>query len=114
MSQRKQERTIPALNVYPLNDNTTSYILESEEIQKFIYEHTFNGIKEAIRTKKNIAVLFRLNNTDNYIELPKNEWINAIDSCIKYYEGLEKFEKCMNLTILKSNIKIRKNTKEIL
>ena len=107
MEKKKQERIIPALNVYPLDETATDFILQSEEVQNFIYEHTTAGISEAISKRRKTAELFRLNNTDQYIELPKEQWINAIDSCIKYYEKQEKFEKCANLTTLRSKLKPR-------
>ena len=111
MAERKQERIIPVLNVYPIDENVTDFILESEEVQRFIYEHTPAGISDALSKRKTIAQLFRLNNTEEYIELSKDQWVSAIDSCIKYYEKQEKFEKCANLTTLRSKIKTRKSTK---
>lgn len=111
MAEKKQERIIPVLNVYPVDENITDFILESEEVQKFIFENTPAGILDALSKRKNTAQLFRLNNTEEYIELSKDQWVNAIDSCIKYYEKQEKFEKCANLTTLRSKIKTRKSTK---
>lgn len=111
MAEKKQERIVPVLNVYPLDENVTDYILESEEVKSFIFEHTPSGISDALSKRKTTAQLFRLNNSEDYIELPKDQWINAIDSCIKYYEKQEKFEKCANLTTLRSKIKIRKSPK---
>jgi hypothetical protein len=111
MAERKQERTIPVLNVYPIDESVTDFILESEEVQKFIYEHTPAGISDALSKRKTTAQLFRVNNTEEYVELSKDQWVSAIDSCIKYYEKQEKFEKCANLTTLRSKIKTRKSPK---
>lgn len=111
MAERKQERIIPVLNVYPIDESVTDFILESEEVQRFIYEHTTAGISDALSKRKTTAQLFRVNNTEEYVELSKDQWVSAIDSCIKYYEKQEKFEKCANLTTLRSKIKLRKSPK---
>jgi hypothetical protein len=37
-------------------------------------------------------------------ELPKKVKLNALDNIIKYFEGLEEYEKCSDLLEIKRNI----------
>jgi hypothetical protein len=113
---RKTEtrRDIPTLHVFPLDENAVDFIMKSDEIKDYIYEHTYKGIEDAFKNNKKTAPLFKLNTSDSYIELSDSEWIKAINSCISYYEKKEKFETCFNLTNLRTNINKSKTPKVII
>ena len=60
--------------------------------------------KEALLKRKKSAQIFRLNNTEFYLEIPENQWIQAINSCIYHFEKEQEFEKCDILSKLRYSI----------
>jgi hypothetical protein len=101
-NKRKQ---IPSLHVFPLNEDTSEHIINSDEIKNYIYKNTYECLVDASLRRKKYAQIFRLNNTEFYLEIPENQWNQAINSCICYFEKEQEFEKCAVLTKLKSKIK---------
>jgi hypothetical protein len=111
MSPKKRTtRVIPDLRIYPLSVTTPiEVILEAEVLVELVYTEVLPAIQQAIKAKKATATLFQINSTDAYVELPKSEWVTAIDSCISYYSTKEKYELCTELSTLKSKL----NTSEV-
>lgn len=101
INKRKQ---VPSLHVFPLNEDTSDYILGSDEIKNYIYKNTYECLIDASSRRKKSAQIFRLNNTEFYLEIPDNQWIQAIDSCIVHFEKEQEFEKCAILSKLRSKI----------
>jgi hypothetical protein len=109
MSRKKKEsRKIPSLNVYPIEGVTSKVLLESEYIVDFVYAETIIAIKEAYSAKKSSATLFQINGQDAFVEIVKADWKPALDKCITYFSGKEKYELCSELQTLKSKIKVPK------
>lgn len=100
-AKRKQ---VPSLHVFPLDENTSEYILGSDEIKSYIYKNTFECIDDAISKRRKSAQIFRLNNSEFYLEIPQSQWVNAINSCINHFEKEQEFETCAILTTLRSKI----------
>lgn len=104
MAGIKKNKQVPSLYVFPLDENTLDYILESGEIKNYVYQNTYECISDAVSKKRKSAQIFRLNNSDFYLEIPNTQWVNAINSCINHYEKKEEFETCAILTTLRSKI----------
>ena len=100
-NKRKQ---IPSLHVFPLNVDTSDYILGSDEIKNYIYKNTYECLIDASLKRKKSAQIFRLNNTEFYLEIPENQWIQSINSCIYHFEKEQEFEKCDILSKLRYSI----------
>jgi hypothetical protein len=46
---------------------------------------------------KKIATLFSIRGTEYNVELKQSEWRNALQECIEYYSGQEKYEQCIEI-----------------
>lgn len=80
-------------------------IINNDVFSKAVYLETFDSIKDAINNNKKIAVLFIIGRTEYTIELNKDQWKNALQSCIKEFEKDEQYEKCIEINDLISKIK---------
>ncbi len=76
LNKRKQT---PSLHVFPLNEDTSDHILNSDEIKNYIYKNTYECLVDASLRRKKSAQIFRLNNTEFYLEIPENQWVQAIN-----------------------------------
>ena len=48
-------------------------------------------------TRRKIATLFSIRGTEYNVELKQSEWRNALQECIEYYSGQEKYEQCIEI-----------------
>ena len=104
MAKRSETRKVPNLNVYPIDNVPVDRILESTTLVEFVYIETPEAIKAAIKSKKATATLFQINNSEAYLEIPKSEWVAAIDSCMTYFMEKERYEVCTELKQLRSKL----------
>lgn len=110
-SKKTPPRKIPILDIYPIEGITPESISESTQFIAFLYTETPKAIQEAIRTRKQVATLFEINNQDVYLEIEKKDWCAAIDKCIVYQSEKEQYELCSELQDIKT--KISKPKKEL-
>ena len=103
----KQTRIIPTMMLTINGDGEVDIdaIINNDIFSKAVYLETFAGIKDAIVNKKKTAVLFTIGRTDYFIELNKDQWKNALQSCITIFEKDEQYEKCIEVSELISKIK---------
>ena len=69
------------------------------------------AIEYAIQNKKTFASIFEINDSNSYIELHKNQWILALETCILFYVEQEDYEACNKMTKLIESIKTKKVNK---
>ena len=69
------------------------------------------AIEYAIQNKKTFASIFEINDSNSYIELHKNQWISALETCILFYVEEEDYEACNKMTKLIDSIKSKKINK---
>lgn len=104
-NKRASRREIPILTITASNELATiEAISESPDFITFLHTETPKAIKEAIRTRKQVATLFEVGSENSFIELKKIEWEVAIDACIAYQSKVEKYELCIELQDLKTEI----------
>jgi hypothetical protein len=99
------KRQIPRAFFEPLEHIQASDLLDSEELLTMIKVETPIAIEEAFRTKKTFATLFEINGIGLYIDIPKQYWIPALETCIRFMIEEESFEKCIPLRNLIEEIK---------
>lgn len=76
-------------------DELTSESLQQSEIFKnLIKEQVPKAIEESFKAKKIFAAIFEINNTTNYVEIHRNHWIQALESCLIWYIEDEDYEAC--------------------
>jgi hypothetical protein len=69
------------------------------------------AIEYAIENKKTFASIFEINDSNSYIELHKNQWIFALETCILFYVEQEDYEACNKMKKLIELIKSKKVNK---
>jgi len=62
-----------------------------------VYKETIDGITEAITNKTKSATLFELNKSENFVEIEKPQWKQALESCIDFYLQTEDYETCSKI-----------------
>ena len=80
-------------------------LCENEVFVKAVFTETIAGIKEAINNKTKIATLFQLAKSDYFIELEKNQWKQALQTCIDKLIETEQYEECSKIKVLMDKIK---------
>ena len=104
-------RKIPRAVFEPLSDVDASDIETNPTLLALVKKETPLAIEEAFKAKKTFATLFEINTTGMYIDIPKGQWIPALEQCIAYKLEEEKFEDCV--AIKKLIEEIRKGTKTV-
>ena len=104
-------RKIPKAFFEPLEDVKEADLQGNETLLKLIKKETPPAIEEAFKAKKTFATLFEINATGYYIDIPKTQWIAALEQCIAFKLEEEKFEDCVSIKNLIDRIK--KGTKTI-
>jgi hypothetical protein len=80
-------------------------IQTSEILKTLIKNEVPKSIEYAIDNKKTFASIFEINDSNCYIELHKNQWIQALETCIIFYIEEEDYESCNKITKLIEKIK---------
>lgn len=91
------KRQIPKAFFEPLEHIQASDLLENEDLLNMIKVETPLAIEEAFKNKKTFATLFEINGVDLYLDIPKQYWIPALETCIRFMIEREDFEKCIPL-----------------
>ena len=99
------KRTIPKAMFQPLEGLTAADLLDNQTLIELTKSETYPAIEDAFNNKKTFATLFQINMTGNYIDIPKQYWIPALEECIKFNLTEEKFEDCLEIKKLIDRIK---------
>jgi hypothetical protein len=84
-------------------------IQNSEILKTLLKKEVPQSIEYAIENKKTFAAIFEINDSNCYIELHKNQWIQALETCIIFYIEEEDYESCNKITKLIEKIKKKSN-----
>jgi hypothetical protein len=93
MAKRK---TIRAL-FEDVENLSVEQIQKSEALKDLLKIQVPVAILEASQGKKQLATVFEINSTDHYIEIPKKDWVQSLETCIMWYLETEDYEKCSKL-----------------
>ena len=104
---KKITRQIPmmVLNVVGEGKADIKAICDNETFIKAVFKEAVDSIKDAIKTKKQTAILFELNRSDYYIEISKDQWKQALQTCLDKLIENEQYEECSEIKILMDKIK---------
>lgn len=69
-------------------------VSESEILKQLIKVHLPASIEKSIVGKKIYAPLFEINDSGQYIEVHKNNWVQALETCLVWYVEDEDYEMC--------------------
>jgi hypothetical protein len=99
------KRKIPKV-VFPSLDDLDSNELESDtKFKELLKREAPISIQIAFEQKKLFATLFEINNTGQFIDIPKQYWIEALNTCIESYVKNEEYEKANETVTLIEKIK---------
>lgn len=75
-------------------------LCDNEGFTNAVYIETIESIKDAITTKSKTAILFELGVSEYYVEINKDQWKQALQSCLDKLIDLEKYEECTEVKLL--------------
>jgi hypothetical protein len=93
----KQTRKVPIVSFAIPPSASSLEVAKSDSFKYAVFTETLNSIKDAVYKKKKIATLFSIRGTEYNVELKQSEWRNALQECIEYYSGQEKYEQCIEI-----------------
>jgi len=104
---KKSNRQIPAviLNVVGDGKPDVDALCNAEGFIKAVFIETVEGIKDALATNNKTAILFEVGKSDYYIEISKDQWKQALQTCIDRLVETEKYEECSKIKQLIDKIK---------
>jgi hypothetical protein len=76
---------------------TKDDITKSDILKDLVKKHVPLAIEEAMIDKKIYASLFEINDSGQYVEIHKNHWIQALESCLVWYVEDENYEMCNHI-----------------
>ena len=96
-----------------LDSLTSDQISKSDILKELIKKHVPLAIEEAIVDKKIYASLFEINDSGQYIEVHKNQWVQALETCLVWYVEDENYEMCTHIKNLIQTIQDKSKTGKI-
>jgi hypothetical protein len=107
--KKQQRKTVRA--IFDNAEQLTLEQLEDSDILKVLLKvEVPKAIEDAMINKKTFASIFEINSSNNFIEIHKNYWADALSTCLHWYinDGEEDYEKCSNITKLIETLRIPK------
>ena len=86
-------------------------IAQSQVLKDLLKKHIPLSIENAIVANKVYATVFEINDSANYIEIHKNNWIQALETCLVWYVEEEDYEMCTHIKNLILAIQEKKTNK---
>lgn len=71
-----------------------------ETNQNFVYSRILQAVEEGLQASLTEIRLFELNGTDQYITSRRETWEAGLRDAVKYFEAVEEYEKCAQVTDL--------------
>lgn len=104
---KKITRTIPVMMIHIDGDAKADVdtLCSNEVFSTAVFRETLAGIKDALKNKKQTAILFEVDKSDYFVEISKSDWEPALQSCIDELVLIEKFEDCIEIQTLIKQIK---------
>jgi hypothetical protein len=72
-------------------------LCSNDVFKEAVYKETVESIKDAIKNKRKIAVVFDLYKSEYYLEINKSEWIQALQSCLDVLVEKEDYLNCVSI-----------------
>ena len=91
---------------------TSEDIAKSTQLKDLLKMQVPISVYEAHTAKKQFATIFEINSSDSYLEIPKKDWIPALETCIMWYLESEEYEKCTKIKSIIAEIN-KKPTKKL-
>lgn len=89
-------------------------VSKSEVLKQLLKNIVVNSITYSLKNNKVYARIFEINDSGCHIEIHKNHWINALDTCLIWYIEDENFEMCTNIKNLINDIHKKPKEKKVI
>ena len=76
---------------------TSDEIAKSEVLKDLLKKHVPISIEDALVQNKIYAQLFEINDSNSYVEIHRNNWIQALETCLVWYVDEEDYEMCNHI-----------------
>lgn len=99
---KKATRKVPVMKLTIVGDGKpdAQALCDNVVFANAVYTETIESIKDAIKTKSNTAILFEIGVSEYYVEIDRNQWKQALQSCLDKLIELEKYEECIEIKSL--------------
>lgn len=106
----KKRKTIRAI-FDGLDQLTSEQIKKSDILKSLLKNEVPKAIEDALANKKTFASIFEINSSNNYVELHKHYWVDALTVCLNWYieDPAEDYEMCIRISKM---IETLKNSKK--
>jgi hypothetical protein len=103
---KKSTRQIPSMVISVKGEGQADIdsLCENEVFIKAVFTETIAGITDAIKNKNKTATLFQIAKSEYYLELEKNQWEQALQTCIDKLIETEQYEECSKIKVLINKI----------
>ena len=91
---------------------TAEDVSQSEILKSLLKVHIPNSIEYAIVNKKVYACIFEINETNSYVEIHKNHWIQALERCLLWYIEDENYEMCTHIKNIIQSLQEKSKTRK--
>jgi hypothetical protein len=88
-----------------VHDLSAEDVAKSESFVKLLKEKTPAIIEAAHRSNSTFATMFEINDSGCFIQIHRNDWVNALDACVSMYAEKEDYETCSKIKALTQEIK---------
>jgi cell division septal protein FtsQ len=89
-----KRRTIPQFNILVGDGVSYKDIIKDENLEKYVLNETVSSIKDSIEKNKKYAILLNLSKDGYDVEIPRENWKDALSNPLRFYENKEMYEKC--------------------
>ena len=88
-------------------------VAKSEILKDLLKSHVPLAIENAIIKKKIYASIFEINDSNQFIEIHKNNWVQSLETCLVWYVEDEDYEMCNHIKNLIFTIQDNKKANKI-
>ena len=106
------KRPVRALFENP-QDLKAEDVAKSEILKDLLKNHVPLAIENAIVKKKIYASVFEINDSKQFIEIHKNNWVQALETCLVWYVEDEDYEMCNHIKNIIFTIQDKKKLSKI-
>jgi hypothetical protein len=106
------KRPVRALFENP-QDLRAEDVAQSGILKDLLKNHVPLAIENAIVKKKIYASVFEINDSKQFIEIHKNNWVQALETCLVWYVEDEDYEMCNHIKNLIYAIQDKKKLSNI-
>lgn len=100
MSKRKTIRAV----FDDIENLTFEEIQKSQQLKDLLKSQVPLAIYDSFLAGRQYACIFEINASDCYLEIPKRDWVPALETCISWFLETEEYEKCTKIKLIISDI----------